>query len=181
MRAIYRFITQFTESRTTASLAQIQSDPGSVLPSELFSHVVHSTTEFRKREQRDLANAYVSAVEETLRDDHFAKFLWSMIQLYFIIELLRLNPAGASLKQHLFGQCTVILDTNILHDLLLPSQEGHSLISTLIQHMVGLSIIPVVTDETLREWEKRVQRAIQIRRGDPRSQIARSNAFIVDQ
>lgn len=179
-RAIYRFITRFSESRTTASLAQIRSDPKSVLPHALLAYVVRSTCEFRAKDQQNLADAYLSAVEECVGQDHFVGFLWCMIQLYITVELLRLNPSGTSIKQRLFDACRVLLDTNILHDLLLPTREGHSVVSTLMKQMIGLSITPVVTDETLREWETRVQRAIHIREGDTQSQIARSNAFIVD-
>lgn len=95
------------------------------------------------------------AFEASLREPSARErdYLYGAGQVYYIAELLHLDPALQALQRERFEDTTIFLDTNLLLALLLSSLENHEAVTTMVSMCRAAGFTLVYADRTAEELD----------------------------
>jgi predicted nucleic acid-binding protein len=95
------------------------------------------------------------AFEASLREPSAKEqeYLYSAGQVYYVAELLHLDPALQTLQRERFKDTTVFLDTNLLLALLLESLENHEAVRTMVSMCRAAGFTLVYAERTAEELD----------------------------
>jgi predicted nucleic acid-binding protein len=149
--ALTLFVTLLLETRSAAALAQLteQYDARSTI-----SDLPYITLSAQVLDSEPLGAAYILAVRKALGKPIFSRYLWMMLQRYMHMCLMRMHPSLDVFKQAFLAETVVYLDTTVLIEALLPSEEFHSACRSACDYMNALGIRAVVTTHTLDEFTR---------------------------
>lgn len=136
-----KFVTNILMSKE--KIALIPQIPPTILEKSL-----------KKIKPKKLRNALKKSVLELFSklDREFVKFLFEMAQNFLYIELLNLDPEFRLLERSAFSRKTIILDTNFIMSLLLPSRPTHEVSKRILSISQSLGVNFAFTKRTRKEW-----------------------------
>lgn len=110
-----------------------------------------------------------AAFEETLREPTAAEkdYLFSIGQVYYVIELLQLDPALQTLQRERFEETTLFLDTNLLIAALLEEHDRHDAVIALLRLCRSLNFDLRYTERTIEEVDLLIDVADEDYRRNP--------------
>jgi hypothetical protein len=124
------------------------------------------------------------AFEETLREPtpDEKDYLFSIGQVYYIAELLQLDPSLQTLQRERFEETTLFLDTNLLVAALLDEHDRHAPVIALLRLCRGLKFDLRYTERTIEEVDLLIDVADEDYRRNPpfNDQAAAELADIVE-
>jgi predicted nucleic acid-binding protein len=101
--------------------------------------------------RQDAKLAFEASLREPTTEEQ--DYLYSAGQVYYVAELLHLDPALQVLQRERFKDTTVFLDTNLLLALMLESLENHEAVATMVSMCRAAGFTLVYAERTAEELD----------------------------
>lgn len=92
-------------------------------------------------------------------EKEFSEFLFEMARNFLHIELLNLDPECRLLEKEAFSRKLIILDTNVIMSLFLPSRPTHETIRQVLTLSKSFGVKFAITKRTKKEWLNVLEKA----------------------
>ena len=158
LRMTYKFLAVWFSSQSNFIARSIRAEKRILMPSypiELLNSILSET---RDELERSIIKKSIIDTFQTLESSS-GKVLYEILENYLHLELLNIDPECRYLQNIAFSKKTLVLDTNILMALFLPSDVMHVGVNDVISIARDLGVNLVFTKRTEEEWLWGLERA----------------------
>ncbi len=110
--------------------------------------------------QEEMRKPFSETVIKIFSDEKSLRFLNIMARNYLYFQILNLNPECKSLQKEIFSKMTLLLDTNFIMSLILPSRIGHKVAFQCYKLCNNLGIELKYTPRTIQEYNTQVNQSV---------------------
>jgi|GEM_PF-4000969 predicted nucleic acid-binding protein len=102
-------------------------------------------------------NAIKQFIHETPKNESIAKYVSSIAQTYYLIQILNLDPELQNLQRESLANTIAFLDTNIIIPLLCEEHDAHNIVKDVVKYTSKLGINLLITKYTKKEFLRRLE------------------------